>query len=93
MFEHYEHIRLLAAEVIAHKTCGSTMELLVEMQSKLIKDYVPKKEILELKTEQERKISKLKLKYEKKLYDLNMFLSEQVNVLINIYLLFITYLH
>lgn len=77
-----ERIRLLAEEVSAHQSCGSTVELLRDLQCKITKDYVPKKEILKLKTEQERKISKVKMESEKKLadkfHDLNKLLSQQV---------------
>jgi len=77
-----ERVKLLAVEANAHQSCGSTIELLKELQSKMSKDYVPKKEILKLKTEQERKISKVKMESEKKLadkfYDLDKLLSQQV---------------
>lgn len=77
-----ERVRTLAVEVSTHQSCGSTIELLKELQSKISKDYVPKKEILKLKTEQERKISKVKMESEKKLadkfHDLDKLLSQQV---------------
>lgn len=80
-----ERVRLLAIEVSAHQSCGSTVELLKELQSKITKDYVPKKEMLKLKTEQKRKISKVKMESDKKLadkfYDLNKLLSQQVRLL------------
>lgn len=79
-----ERVKILTIEASAHQSCGSTMELLRELQSKMSKDYVPKKEILKLKTEQERKISKVKMESEKKLadkfYDLDKLLSQQVSV-------------
>lgn len=71
-------------EVSAHQTCSSTVELLKDLQNKINKDYVPKKEILKLKTEQERRIGKVKMESEKKLadkfYDLDKLLSQQVSV-------------
>lgn len=87
-----ERVRLLAVQVNAHQSCGSTMELLKELQSKISKDYVPKKEILKLKTEQERKISKVKMESEKKLadkfQDLNKLLSQQVYIYKNYFLVY-----
>lgn len=80
-----ERVKLLVVEASAHQSCGSTVELLKELQCKMTKEYVPKKEILKLKTEQERKISKVKMESEKKLadkfYDLNKLLSQQVHLL------------
>lgn len=79
-----ERVQTLAIEVSAHQSCGSTLESLKELQTKISKDYVPKKEILMLKTEQEMKISKVKMESEKKLadkfYDLDKLLSQQVNL-------------
>lgn len=79
-----EQVKTLAVEVSAHHSCGSTKELLEELQSKISKDYVLKKEILKLKTEQERKISKVKMESEKKLadkfHDLDKLLSQQVSI-------------
>lgn len=80
-----ERVKLLAVEVNAHQSCGSTLELLRELQYKITKDYVPKKEVLKLKTEQERKISKVKMESEQKLADkfcdLNKLLSQQVSII------------
>lgn len=77
-----DRVKLLAIEASAHQSCGSTMELLKDLQCKMSKDYVSKKEVLKLKTEQERKISKVKMESEKKLadkfYDLDKLLSQQV---------------
>ncbi|KAL4084446.1 hypothetical protein QTP88_028263 [Uroleucon formosanum] len=78
-----ERVKLLSEEVNAHQSCGSTLELLRELQLKITKDYVPKKEVLKLKTEQERKISKVKMEAEKKLADkfcdLDKLLSQQID--------------
>lgn len=78
-----ERVKLLSVEVNAHQSCGSTVELLKELQSKITKDYIPKKEVLKLKTEQERKISKVKMEAEKKLADkfcdLDKLLSQQMD--------------
>lgn len=79
-----ERVRLLSAEVNAQQSSSSTVELLKELQCKISKDYVPKKELLKLKAEQERKISRVKMESEKKLadkfYDLDKLLSQQVCV-------------
>lgn len=79
-----ERVKLLVSEVSAHKSCGSTLELLKDLQLKITKDYVSKKEVLKLKTEQERKISKVKIESEKKVadkfLDLNKLLSQQVHI-------------
>ncbi|XP_025198763.1 putative leucine-rich repeat-containing protein DDB_G0290503 isoform X2 [Melanaphis sacchari] len=78
-----ERVKLLSIEVNEHQSCSSNVELLKELQSKISKDYIPKKEVLKLKTEQERKISKVKMEAEKKLADkfcdLDKLLSQQMN--------------
>lgn len=77
-----EKIKLLVVEVNAHQSCGPSLELLKQMEHKINKDYVPKKEVIKLKTEQERKISKVKIESERRLadkfQDLNKLLSKQV---------------
>lgn len=78
-----DRVKFLAIEASAHQSCGSTMELLKDLQCKMSKDYVSKKEVLKLKTEQERKISKVKMESEKKLadkfHDLDKLLSQQMD--------------
>jgi len=63
------------------------VEILRELQLKSTKDYVPKKEVLKLKTEHERKISKVKMEAEKKLADkfcdLDKLLCQQVRINFN----------
>lgn len=80
-----ERVKLLAVEVNKHQSCGPTLELLRELQCKITKDFVPKKEVLKLKTEQERKISKVKMESEQKLVDkfcdLNKLLNQQVSII------------